>query len=90
MQTLKNLPRIAAIIAFVIAGFFVLAGLFGPIVILPSAIVPLYAGVGILRKRAWSVYGSATFLLAQLILLPSNLFRPGYSIGHTVQIIFRL
>jgi len=88
MQTLKNLPRIASIVAFVIAGCFVLAGLFGPIVVLPFAIVPLCAGVGILRKRVWSAYGFAAFILAQLLLLPSNLIRPGYSIGHTLEIIF--
>jgi len=88
MQTLKKLPGIAAIVAFVIAGIVVLEGLLGPIVVLPLAVVPLCAGIGILRQRVWSAYGFATFIFAQVLLLPVILLRPGYSIGHSVQIIF--
>ncbi|MGD0345314.1 MAG: signal peptidase I [Terracidiphilus sp.] len=87
MQTLKKLPRIAAIVAFVIAGIIVLAGSLGPVVILPLAVVPLCAGVGILRKRVWSAYGFATYSFAQLLLLPLILRLPGYSTGRTGQII---
>ena len=82
MQTLNQLPRIASIVAFVIAGIYVLAGSLGPIVILPFAIVPVCAGVGILRKRVWSAYGFATFSFAQLLLIPIVLFRPRFFTGH--------
>jgi signal peptidase I len=71
----------------VIAGITIFAGLSGPIVALPLAIIPLCAGVGILRKRVWSAYGFATFLFAQLLPLPVILLRPGNSIEHTLQII---
>jgi signal peptidase I len=87
MQTLKGLPRTAAIIAFVIAGIIVLAGVLGPIIVLPLAIIPLFAGVGILRKRVWSAYGFATFFFAQLLLVPVMMFRPGFSTGRVGQII---
>jgi signal peptidase I len=89
-QVFKNLPRIASIVAFVIAGIVVLAGSLGTIVILPFAIIPLCAGVGILRKRVWSAYGFATYSFAQLLLLPLILLRPGHSIGHAGQIIANL
>jgi signal peptidase I len=86
MQTLNKLPRIASIVAFVIAGFTSLAALVGPIVVLPITIIPLCAGIGILRKRVWSAYGFATYLFAQLLLLPIILLRPGYSIGHVIKL----
>jgi signal peptidase I len=88
MQTLKPLPRLASIVAFVLAGFVIVAGLLGPIVILPFAIIPLAAGIGILRKRVWSAYGFATFSFAQLSLLPVILSRSGYPIGHALQAVF--
>jgi signal peptidase I len=88
MPTLSKLPRIATIVAFVIAGILILVALLGPIVLLPFAIIPLCAGIGILRKRVWSAYGYATFLFAQLLLLPIVSLRSGYSIGHILQTIF--
>jgi signal peptidase I len=88
MQTLERLPRIASIVAFVIAGIDILSGaLLGPIVIIPLAIVPLCAGIGILRRRAWSAYGIATFIFAQLLLLAANLLRPWYATGRVRQIV---
>lgn len=87
MQTSNKLPRIASIVAFVVAAIIVLEGLLGPIVLLPLAIVPLCAGVGILRKRVWSAYGFATFLFAQLLLLPLIMRLPGYSTGRVGQIV---
>src|ERR1700722_632553 len=86
MQTLGKLPRIAAIVAFVIAGFVVLIGLVGPILVLPFAIVPLSAGIGILRKRVWSAYGFGMYLLAQLLVVPVILLRHGYSTGSAHQV----
>jgi signal peptidase I len=77
MPTLGKLPRIAAIVAFVIAGIIVLEALLGPVVALPMAIIPLCAGVGILRRRVWSAYGFATYTLAQLLVISIILLRPG-------------
>ena len=88
MQTLKKLPRIASIVAFVIAGIDILAVLLGPIIALPIAIIPISAGIGILRQRVWSAYGFATILFAQLLILPLILLRPGYSTGHAIQMVF--
>jgi hypothetical protein len=88
MHTLRESPRIASVVAFVIAGVIVLAGLLGPIIVLPIAIIPLFAGIGILREHVWSAYGFATYSFAQLLLLPVILLGPGYSTGHTLQIVF--
>ncbi len=88
MQTLKKLPLIASIVAFVIAGIDILVVLLGPIIALPIAIIPLCAGIGILRQRVWSAYGFATILFAQLLLLPIILLRHGYSISHAIQMFF--
>lgn len=87
METLGRLPRIASIVAFVIAGIVVFNGLLGPVVVLPFAVVPLCAGIGILRKRVWSAYGFATFFFAQLLLVPVILLRPGSSTGRATQIV---
>jgi signal peptidase I len=86
MQTLGKLPRIAAIVAFVLSGFIALMGLLGPILILPLAIVPLFAGIGILRKRAWSAYGLGMYFLAQLLLVPIVLLRHAASTWKAQQI----
>jgi len=75
MEISPKLPRIAAIVAFVMAGFVALGALAGPIVLLPLALIPLFAGLGILRKRVWSAYGYAVFTLAQVALVPLILFR---------------
>lgn len=81
------MPRIASMIAFLLAGIVSLAAWLGPIVALPLAVVPFCAGLGILRKRVWSAYGFATYLFAQLLLLPVILLRPGYSTGREAQFI---
>ena len=88
MQTWKQLPQIASIVAFVLAGLVIVSGLFGPIVVLPVAIVPLAAGIGILRKRVWSAYGLATIYFAQLLLLPVMLSRPGHYTGQIFKAAF--
>jgi signal peptidase I len=67
--------RVAYIVAFVIAGLVAIGALTGPIVLLPVALIPLMAGVGIPRKRVWSAYGFAVYLLAQLLLAAFLLFR---------------
>ena len=75
MTVSPKLPRIAEIVAFVAAGIVALQALAGPIILLPLALIPLYAGLGIRRKRVWSAYGYAVFNLAQLALLFLILFR---------------
>jgi signal peptidase I len=87
MQTSNKLPRIASIVAFVIAGIIILEGLMGPVLLLPLAIIPLCAGIGIWRKRVWSAYGFAICTFAQLLLLPVILRMPGYSTGGVGRIV---
>src|SRR6202521_2633412 len=67
--------RIAYIVAFVMAALIAAGALTGSIVLLPSALIPLVAGIGILRRRVWSAYGFALYLLAQLLLATYLLFR---------------
>lgn len=83
MQTLNKLPRIACVVAFVIAAINIVVGALGPIAILPFSIVPISAGVGILRKRAWSAYGLATLFFAQLFLVPVIALRHWLTTGQS-------
>jgi signal peptidase I len=64
---LKNLPLVAAIVAFLLAAIGLLAAFQQPVLAL-FALVPLWAGIGILRKRIWSAYGFALFELGQLTI----------------------
>lgn len=72
-----KIPRIASVIAFVMAGGVIIGALVGPIVVLPFALIPLMAGIGIMRRRVWSAYGLAVYFFAQLLVLTLNQFRPG-------------
>jgi signal peptidase I len=74
---MPKIARIAYIVAFVVAGLTVISGLLGPIVILPAALIPLIAGIGIMRRRVWSAYGFALYLFGQLFFVPFVLFRHG-------------
>src|ERR1022692_200701 len=74
---MPKIARIAYIVAFVVAGLTVISGLLGPIVILPAALIPLIAGIGIMRRRVWSAYGFAIYLFGQLFFVPFVLFRHG-------------
>ena len=87
MQTLERLPRIASIVAFVITGIVILSGALGPIVILPFALVPLCAGIGIWRRRVWSAYGLAMYFFTQLLLLAVIVLRPWYATGRVPKIV---
>jgi signal peptidase I len=82
---LRNLPFVAAIVAFLMAAIGVLAALQQPVLAI-FALVPLMAGVGILRKRVWSAYGFALFELAQLAVMPFTL--PRMSTMSTAQVVF--
>jgi len=72
-----KIPRIASVIAFVLAGGVIIAALAGPIVVLPFTFIPLMAAVGIMRRRVWSAYGFALYLFAGLLVVTLNQFRPG-------------
>jgi signal peptidase I len=65
---LRKLPFVAAIAAFLLAAIALLAAFQHPVLAL-FALVPLAAGIGILRKRIWSAYGFALFELAQLAVM---------------------
>jgi len=52
-EVVRNLPFVAAIVAFMLAAIGLLAALQNPAIVL-FALVPLAAGIGILRKRVWS------------------------------------
>jgi len=67
--------RIAYIVAFVMTVLAAVGALTGPIMLLSLALIPLVAGIGILRRRTWSAYGFALYLLAQLLLAAFLLFR---------------
>jgi len=69
--------KVAYIVAFVMAGLAVISALTGQIVLLPLALIPLIAGLGILRKRVWSAYGFAFYLFAQLLLVVFALLHGG-------------
>lgn len=68
---------IAVLVSFLLAGFTAYSSITGPILLLPLATAPLMAGIGILRRRAWSAYGFSLFLLAQIVLLGLSLLRSG-------------
>lgn len=87
METLERLPRIASVVAFVITGIFILSCALGPIIMLPFALVPLCAGIGILRRRAWSAYGLAMYFFSQILLVSVIVLRPWYATGRVPKIV---
>lgn len=68
--------RAAWIVAFLIAGVMAVSAAHYPI-LLPAAVVPLVAGIGILRRRAWSAYGFALYQAMPLLLVPLLVARGG-------------
>jgi signal peptidase I len=76
MAISAKIPRIASIIAFLLAGGVIIGALMGPIIILPFALIPLMAGIGIMRRRVWSAYGFGLYFFAQLLVGMLNQFRP--------------
>ncbi len=69
MKPASKLPRAVAIAAFLIAAITLLSA-FQHVVLALFSLIPLFAGIGILRKRVWSAYGFALFALAQLAVTP--------------------
>lgn len=69
------LPKLAAIVALLMT----IGGVFGAwrdsLLLLPLALIPATACVGILRGRAWSAYGLALLQAAQLLLIPLTALR---------------
>src|SRR5438445_6258977 len=72
-----KIPRIASIVAFVLAAGVVFVAVTGPIIFALAALIPLFAGIGIMRRRVWSAYGFGLYLLAQLLPFLLTLFRAG-------------
>lgn len=72
-----KLVKLAYIAAFVMALLVLISAWTDLVVLLPFALIPLFAGVGILRKRVWSAYGFVLYLSAQLLILPFVLLRSG-------------
>ncbi|HEX4278472.1 MAG TPA: signal peptidase I [Bryobacteraceae bacterium] len=69
------IARIAAGVAFLMAAGSLISAVTGQIFALPFAFIPLAAGVGILRRRAWSAWGFSLYTLAQLVPLALVLAR---------------
>jgi signal peptidase I len=72
---LPKLARIAYIAAFLLAGGTVIAAFAGQIFLLPFALVPLIAGIGVLRRRVWPARGFALYTFAQLVPVSVVLLR---------------
>lgn len=72
---MPKIARVAYWIAFIAAGFAVIAAVRGPIIVLLGAVVPLIAGLGIMRRRVWSAYGFALYQFAGLLVIPLVLAR---------------
>jgi signal peptidase I len=72
-----KIARIAYIVALLMAGGTVLSALAGQIFLLPFALIPLIAGIGIMRRRAWSAWGFALYTFAQLLSVAIVLYHSG-------------
>ena len=81
---MPRLAWIASVVAFLMAALVILSALTGAILALPFALIPLMAGVGILRRRCWSAYGFGLFLSAQVLLLLLLVFRAGEISGSAI------
>ncbi len=76
MKRFSTLPLIAAITAFLLAAIGLLSAI-QQVALALFSLVPLLAGIGILRKQVWSAYGFALFELTQLAVMPLLLLRAG-------------
>jgi signal peptidase I len=67
---LPKLAWLAAAIALLNAAYLIFAALSGQVfVALPLALIPLMAGIGILRRNIWSARGFALFQLCEIVLV---------------------
>lgn len=62
----------------------------GPVIVLPMALIPLFAGIGIWRGRVWSAYGLALFMFAQLVPLVFPRRFPTAMTGIIGSVVFSL
>ncbi len=72
---MPKIARAAYVVAFLTALLCVVSAAMGQWQSWLFALIPLAAGIGILRKRVWSAYGYAVILLAQLVLVALVLLR---------------
>jgi len=79
MRTQSKISVAGYIVAFVIAALAFLPAIKGQIFVIPFALIPLIAGIEIMRLRVWGAYGFTIFLIAQLLLLPILFLRQGSS-----------
>lgn len=70
MAELPKVARIARVVAFLMAALTLMGALLGPIILVPAALVPLCAAIGITRRRVWGAWGYAVYTLAQIVVLP--------------------
>ncbi len=87
MKIPAKLPQVAAVVAFLLAAIGLLSAA-QQIALAIFALIPLAAGIGILRKRIWSAYGFAIFEGAQLLIIPILLTRMGNA--PKLQLVFTL
>jgi signal peptidase I len=89
---LPKIARVAWVVAFVMAGATVIAALAGQISLLPFALIPLIAGIGIVRRRVWSAWGFAVYTFAQLVPIALVVFRthsrPPGTVGAALLTVF--
>jgi len=78
MKTGEKMRIVAGVLAFLMAASGLLAAITGPVVVLVAVLVAMGAGIGILRGRAWSAYGFALLLIAQVLRVPVMMLRPWY------------
>lgn len=76
------IARIAAAVAFLMTAGSLLPAVRGQIFALPFALIPLLAGIGIVRRRAWSAWGFSLYTLAQLVPLTIVLSRASSLATH--------
>ena len=69
------LPKLAAIVALLMTIGGIFTAWRDSLLLLPLALIPAAACIGILRGRAWSAYGFALLQAAQLLLIPLTAFR---------------
>jgi signal peptidase I len=91
MSSLPRIAKVACAIALAMAGLeFLIAFWTGPAIMAVLALIPLVAGIGIMRGRVWSAYGFALVLGTQLLLVPIVLFRStGAGALNPMQILAR-
>ncbi len=87
MERSPKIVKAAYCVAFLMAAWGIVSLLRRPIIALPFVLIPLIAGVGIVRRRVWSAYGFAVYLFACGLLLTWLQFRDGRSGRELLEII---